>query len=44
MNAYTGFARLYETFMDNVPYEEWSEYLIGLLKEYGIEQNQYMRS
>ena len=37
MNAYTGFARLYETFMDNVPYEEWSEYLIGLLKEYGIE-------
>ena len=38
MNAYTGFARLYETFMDNVPYEEWSEYLIGLLKEYGIEQ------
>ena len=38
MNAYTGFARLYETFMDNVPYEEWSEYLISLLKEYGIEQ------
>ena len=38
MNAYTGFARLYETFMDNVPYEEWNEYLIGLLKEYGIEQ------
>lgn len=38
MNAYTGFARLYETFMDNVPYEEWAEYLIGLLKEYGIKQ------
>lgn len=38
MNAYTGFARLYETFMDNVPYEEWAEYLIGLLKEYGIEK------
>lgn len=37
MNAYTGFAAVYETFMDNVPYEEWAEYLTGLLKEYGIK-------
>lgn len=38
MNAYTGFARVYETFMDNVPYDEWAEYMVGLLKENGIEQ------
>lgn len=37
MNAYTGFAGVYETFMDNVPYEEWAEYLTGLLKDYGIK-------
>lgn len=37
MEAYTSFAYVYDTFMDNVPYEEWGEYLHGLLKEYGIE-------
>jgi len=36
MDAYTSFASVYDTFMDNIPYEEWTEYLIGLLKEYGI--------
>lgn len=38
MNSYTGFAKVYETFMDNVPYDEWAEYLIGLLLEHGVEQ------
>ncbi len=37
MEAYTGFAAVYDTLMDNVPYEEWSRYLIGLLKEYGVD-------
>lgn len=37
MNAYTGFAKVYETFMDNIPYGEWAAYLTGLLKEYGVE-------
>ena len=37
MDAYTSFAAVYDTFMDNIPYEEWAEYLISLLKEYGIE-------
>lgn len=37
MQAYTGFANVYDTFMDNVPYDEWTSYLVGLLKEYGIE-------
>ena len=36
MDAYTSFASVYDTFMDNIPYEEWAEYLIGLLKEYGV--------
>ena len=36
MDAYTSFARVYDMFMDNVPYEEWCDYISGLLKEYGI--------
>lgn len=36
MEAYTGFAEVYDQFMNNVPYEEWSEYLTGLFREYGI--------
>lgn len=36
MDAYTSFARVYDTFMDNIPYEEWAVYLIGLLNEYGV--------
>lgn len=38
MDAYTSFAEVYDLFMDNVPYTEWSEYLIALLKEYGIKE------
>ncbi|MBE5907162.1 MAG: class I SAM-dependent methyltransferase [Lachnospiraceae bacterium] len=37
MDAYTGFAEVYDTFMDNVPYEEWAGYLVSLLKEYDVE-------
>ncbi len=36
MEAYTSFASVYDTFMDDVPYEEWGGFLHGLLKEYGI--------
>lgn len=36
MEAYTGFAYVYDEYMDNIPYEEWSEYLIKLLVEQGI--------
>lgn len=34
--AYSGFARVYDEFMDNVPYEEWCDYVTGLLNEYQI--------
>lgn len=37
MEAYTSFAGVYDTFMDNVPYEEWADYLTELLREYDIE-------
>lgn len=37
MEAYTSFAQVYDMFMDNVPYEKWSEYLAELFREYGIE-------
>lgn len=36
MEAYTGFAEVYDTFMDNVPYTEWADYLQDILKEHGI--------
>jgi len=36
MDAYTGFAGVYDLFMDNVPYEEWGAYVAGLLQEYGV--------
>lgn len=38
MEAYTGFAQVYDLFMDNIPYDEWTKYLISLLKEQGIEE------
>lgn len=34
MEAYTGFAQVYDTFMDDTPYEEWCIYLTDLLKKY----------
>ena len=37
MEAYTSFAEVYDTFMDNVPYEEMAEYLAELLQVYDIE-------
>lgn len=37
MDAYTGFAEVYDMFMDNIPYEEWCGYLTGLLEEQGIK-------
>ena len=33
---YTGFAYVYDKFMDNIPYGEWHSYIHMLLKEYGI--------
>lgn len=34
MEAYTDFAQVYDTFMDETPYEEWCGYLVELLEKY----------
>ena len=36
MDAYSGFAEVYDLFMDNIPYEEWADYIAGILQEHGI--------
>lgn len=35
--AYSSFARVYDTFMDNVPYKEWGGYIYSMLCEYGVK-------
>lgn len=35
--VYGGFASVYDLFMDEIPYDAWSEYVQGMLKEYGID-------
>lgn len=42
MEAYSSFARVYDTFMDNVPYEEWADFIIELLREYGIQEGRVL--
>jgi SAM-dependent methyltransferase len=37
MQPYTGFASVYDLFMDNVPYDEWADYVEYLLKKYKIK-------
>ena len=38
MSSYESFARVYDLLMDNIPYEEWCEYLAGLLEDQGIRE------
>jgi cyclopropane fatty-acyl-phospholipid synthase-like methyltransferase len=37
MEAYSGFAKVYDLFMDNIPYGEWTDYVKELLAEEGIK-------
>lgn len=37
LEAYTGFAAVYDTFMDNVPYREWGGYIHSMLCEIGVK-------
>lgn len=34
---YQGFAYVYDKFMNNIPYKEWSKYLIHLFKQHSIQ-------
>lgn len=36
MEPYTSFASVYDMFMDNIPYDMWTDYVDSLLKKYGI--------
>lgn len=38
MDAYTAFARVYDLFMDNVPYEQWAEYIEKVLRKHHITE------
>lgn len=37
MDAYTGFAQVYDLFMDNVPYDEWCAYICETLKSMELQ-------
>lgn len=38
MEAYTDFAEVYDTFMDETPYREWADLIAGLIEKYGISR------
>lgn len=38
MHEYSSFAEVYDMFMDNVPYDEWAEYIKGILKQNRIDK------
>lgn len=38
MEAYTSFAQVYDAFMDNIPYDEWTAYVKELLWEHEVKQ------
>ncbi len=38
MEAYTDFAEVYDTFMGDVPYEEWADFLSFLIETYGVSR------
>lgn len=37
MDTYSDFAKVYDMYMDNVPYDEWTNYIVSLLQAYDIE-------
>lgn len=43
MEAYTGFAEVYDIFMDETPYEEWKKEIIQYIERYGVSKpkNEY---
>ncbi len=37
MNTYTAFAKVYESFMDNIPYKDWTDFVTGIMKENNVK-------
>ncbi|NLG02597.1 MAG: class I SAM-dependent methyltransferase [Clostridia bacterium] len=42
--VYVDFAQVYDTFMDETPYEEWCDYLMELIQTYGISRPAALQS
>ncbi len=40
MESYGEFAYVYDELMDNTPYEEWCERIVGLIEQYGVSMPQ----
>lgn len=38
MEAYTSFAKVYDTFMDETPYEAWAERIREMIEKYGVSK------
>ena len=38
MDAYTDFAAVYDTFMDETPYEVWGDFIVELIEKYGVSR------
>ena len=38
MDQYTDFAAVYDTFMDETPYDVWGDFIAGLIEKYGISR------
>lgn len=36
MEAYTDFAQVYDELMDDTPYKEWRDFLLGIFRRYGV--------
>ena len=39
MEAYTDFATVYDTFMDETPYDVWGDFVAGLIEKYGVSRS-----
>ena len=40
MGSYENFARVYDELMDNVPYEEWADFILAILKKNKISKRE----
>ncbi len=38
MEAYSDFASVYDTFMDETPYDVWGDFVAGLIEKYGVSR------
>ena len=38
MEAYSDFATVYDTFMDETPYDVWGDFVAGLIEKYGLSK------